>query len=745
MKKKLVTSLLAGAMSLTMVLSMMPTVSFADTATTTWAQLYKNMGVDTTSGYDAVTSATEFKSHHVKDIPSVVHKVKNDSGAITSLDGVNLTNKEEKVTPKLASASWRDNSRYGTDNFVIQLDDKVEGYTWNDYLTNLYAATISDGKTTVGTLPWIDLFGECATGGHHYNKVEISLNSGKSVGSNAANVTRFNQFYKDGVLKPGTYTVTLYSEGYKPLTATIKVVEYDYMYASVPWNEYYANEGVLEGSSTATSNSLDSHNEADLGAFDAVSRATANHGVHRGSFQTSMKIFDKEGNSYSGSHWDKDGKTLYLTDGSSIQLEKGTITKKDGSTTKMDYYLVNGLKYVPVRVEKSNTEAFKKAYTTVANGETLQGGYSEKELQSYSVTADVDKNTNGLKTVTKNVDGTFSFSAASTGKGSGLKGIGQKSVNDENITVTPKTGNEIGRYGEFIRVDLTGNAYGDLASRMQSVIWKYYGDKDPSKDRRAPVKATYGTKFAADNWMHKTNGIQLALTKSARFQLPEGSDGTGFWTITIRALGYANKTFYVNLTSDNIFKPVNPQPDKQKTTITLANKTVTYNKKTAKIGKAIVKGSTGAVRYQYYKDSACKKTISASSVKNAGTYYVKATVEEDANHLGATSKVAKLIVKKAAQKFKVATTAKTVKFKALKKKKQTTSKVAVSKAIGKITYAKVKKGSSSKLTIHAKNGKITVAKKTKKGTYKIKLIVTAKGDKNYASAKKTIIIKVKVK
>lgn len=43
--------------------------------------------------------------------------------------------------------------------------------------------------------------------------------------------------------------------------------------------------------------------------------------------------------------------------------------------------------------------------------------------------------------------------------------------------------------------------------------------------------ATYGTKFAADNWMHKVNGIQLGLTDSLRCTLPAGTDGTGFWTL----------------------------------------------------------------------------------------------------------------------------------------------------------------------------------------------------------------------
>ncbi len=42
---------------------------------------------------------------------------------------------------------------------------------------------------------------------------------------------------------------------------------------------------------------------------------------------------------------------------------------------------------------------------------------------------------------------------------------------------------------------------------MQSVKWTYYGDDSTYTN----AKATYGTKFAADNWMHKSMGVQLGL------------------------------------------------------------------------------------------------------------------------------------------------------------------------------------------------------------------------------------------
>ena len=61
---------------------------------------------------------------------------------------------------------------------------------------------------------------------------------------------------------------------------------------------------------------------------------------------------------------------------------------------------------------------------------------------------------------------------------------------------------------EFIRVDLNGNSCGGLGSAMQAVEWTYYGD---DASYTTPVRK-FGTKFAADNWMHKSMGIQLGLT-----------------------------------------------------------------------------------------------------------------------------------------------------------------------------------------------------------------------------------------
>ena len=323
--------------------------------------------------------------------------------------------------------------------------------------------------------------------------------------------------------------------------------DYVYCYAGLTWAEYWKAEGVWAAGDTTSSDTADSHGEKDKGAFDAVTRATVNHGLHRGSYQCTA-IIEGEKGTYNISHW-TDANTAILTNGEKITFTRGAIKTSDGTEDTMKDYKVYGLKYVPVAVKSSDFEAFKAKYSVVENNGTLIGGYGEKNLQAYNnVTASVDKDTNGLKTAEKQSDGSFTFTQRSNGSSSGIKDKTLKTADLNNMGATVKDAS--GSYGEFLRVDFTKN-YGDLGANMQAVKWTYYGNDST----RSKALATYGTKFAADNWMHKSMGIQLGLTNSIRCQLPKGYDGTGYWSLTIYALGYADSTYNFEATDANIVKP----------------------------------------------------------------------------------------------------------------------------------------------------------------------------------------------
>ena len=337
--------------------------------------------------------------------------------------------------------------------------------------------------------------------------------------------------------------------------------EYKYVYAPLTWAEYWASEGIyLSGSDlNASSSELDSRKETDKGAFDAISRATTNHGLHRGSYQCTAVAELRDGTKLAIAYYpDATQRTkAVLTDGSEFTY---TVHKDGGEELPTDVidYTVTGLKYVPVKVAAADYDAFKAAYPgLVENGGELKGGFTETNLHSYTgYVADVTENTNGLKTATKTADGSFTFSARSEGTDSGIEGTALKKAEDIVVNVR-KTENEdpsdtttptIGTYGEFMRIDLTGAGYGALGAAMQGSIWTYYGD---DATYTTPLR-TFGTKFAADNWMHSKNGIQLGLTESLRCQLPAGTDGTGYWKVTVFALGYEDYTFEFKAEADNV-------------------------------------------------------------------------------------------------------------------------------------------------------------------------------------------------
>lgn len=339
----------------------------------------------------------------------------------------------------------------------------------------------------------------------------------------------------------------------------VKEEKYVYCYAGLTWAEYWAAEGVQAAGSTASSSEKDSHNESDKGAFDTVTRATANHGLHRGSFQCNAIVETEEGTTLNLSYWktgENNQQITVMTDGTEYNYNKGVFTK-DGTTLKLKDYKVTGLKFVPVKVKESDYEAFKAKYTVYENGSELKGGFGEKNLKTIDETADVTENTNGLKTVTKNVDGSFSFSARATGTDSGVK---DTSLKKADVTGTVKDAS--GSYGEFLRVDFNGN-YGDLGANMQAVKWTYYGNDST----RTKALATYGTKFASDNWMHKSMGIQLGLTDSLRCSLPDGYDGTGYWSVTVYALGYEDYTYNFEATAANIVTPQVPADETSQTAL----------------------------------------------------------------------------------------------------------------------------------------------------------------------------------
>ena len=536
--------------------------------------------------------------------------------------------------------------------------------------------------------------------------------------------------YSKTAVKDGD-TVIVSAAGYPDVTFVYN--ENVYVYAGLTWAEYWSSEDVYNAGSTASSDEKDRKGETDLGAFDAVSRATANHGLHRGSFQAIAVL-----NGKTVSYWSKDGKTVYYTDGTSEAFNRNSVKG----------YSVTGLKYVPIQIKRADLAAFAESHAIVKNGGQLIGGYGEQNLKAYEAVANVTANTNGLKKVTKNEDGSFTIGARQSGTESGIKDAELKEAT--GLTVTVKDAN--GSYGEFLRVDLTGN-YGDLGAHMQSVEWAYYGNDSTYTNRIA----NYGTKFAADNWMHKSMGIQLGLTESGRCQLPAGYNGTGYWMLTVHALGYKDFVVKVQATDKNIVKAAgdaDSAPLEKIIAEAKALKEADYTKESwaaakDKIANELAECEEMLANIKNQTSNGVTEQI--GHLREALDLLVKAPAPTatpvPAKGITATAKASTIYIKgKTSTTITVVKNDVTgkVKFTSSNKKVATVSSKGVVKAkkTGK-TVITVKVGNyTSKVTIQVKKPSLKLAKSSatiKKGkTIKIKATATPSGKVTYKSSNKKV-------
>ena len=527
-----------GALIAAMTVSMMPTSAFAAAATTeTGSEATNNAPISATSE-ETKSLSSEYSLSAVSD------------DAASSSTSYDLTKIADGTYEGTATADSKDPAAGGNEWDVDSYEVKVTVQVASHKIASVKVSDETYDALTGESWDYLD------KAEHGNARKHVTGMADKIVEANGTSVDAVSTATVSSNAIKAAVDNALQAAYDEQNPSTPATDEYTYGYAGLTWAEYWAGENVQAAGSSASSSELDSRNEADKGAFDVVTRATFNHGLHRGSYQCTDVIKTAEGVKIYPSYY-PDSKSFVDVDGNvfSIDSKAKTVTAADGTVYTMTGHEVTGLKYVPVKIKTSDLEAFKASHSFVANGETLAGGYGENNLQAYSgLVAAVDANTNGLKTVTNN-NGTFSFSAAATGTDSGIESQELKTATGIEPTVKDASGS----YGEFLRVDLNGN-YGDLGANMQSVTWTYYGDDATYTN----ALASYGTKFAADNWMHKSMGIQLGLTKSERCQLPEGTNGTGYWKLTVHALGYNDYTYTFQATDDNIVGAKEPVTDATK-------------------------------------------------------------------------------------------------------------------------------------------------------------------------------------
>ena len=187
--------------------------------------------------------------------------------------------------------------------------------------------------------------------------------------------------------------------------------------------------------------------------------------------------------------------------------------------------------------------------------------------------------------------------------------------------------------------------------------------------------------------------------------------------------------------------------------VSLSKNRLIYNgkKQVPSVKKAVLKGTT--LTSKNYSISYHDRSNQVVSPVEPGNYYVRLTGK---GIYGGQVHVPFTIVR--SNPMTVSVKAVKIKYNKLKKKAQTIKPgktITVSRAKGKVTFKlnSAKKGKKTIKLSKAKqyfkitpdNGTIKVKKKLGKGTYTLKITVTASGTKDYASASKVVTVKIKIK
>ena len=234
---------------------------------------------------------------------------------------------------------------------------------------------------------------------------------------------------------------------------------------------------------------------------------------------------------------------------------------------------------------------------------------------------------------------------------------------------------------------------------------------------------------------YKTSNAKVAKVSAAGVVTPVA---VGTATITVSC---AASTYFSAATA----KKVTVTVTKGTQVITAANKEC-VTKKTVKLAAK----TSGTGKLTYKSSNTKVATVSAKGVvtgKKAGSAKITITAAANANWNKATKTVTVKVGKAnpLTAKAKKATIA-VAYAKAKSKAQVTAANVTVSKAQGALTYANASTNATAKkFAVNAKSGKVTVPKGTKKGTYQVKVTVTAKGNAAYISGAKTVTYKVQVK
>ncbi len=307
-----------------------------------------------------------------------------------------------------------------------------------------------------------------------------------------------------------------------------------------------------------------------------------------------------------------------------------------------------------------------------------------------------------------------------------------------SVTYTPVKAKSFteNTYGDYV-TDASGNkVYYYFYSMSAENYWAPYavGDKLTVKnaDGTSTVYTCYQNSSGAMNFRDaKGNDIPGGVTYTTDQRIQYTADGAKSvaWKVGTHNITYHFADLSVNVPVTIVAKP--SVADAKVTGITAkvyTGKAITQKTIVKYNGTLLTKGTDYTVSYKYNVNAGTAKVIIKGIGNYGGSITKTFTIKKDANPMTATGKVVSL------------------KYSKVKKAKQAIARkkaITVSKAKGTVTYAKA--SGNSKIVVNKTTGNITVKKGLKKGTYKVKIKVTAAGTTNYKKLTKVVTVTIKVK
>ena len=257
-----------------------------------------------------INKVTYYTSKGIYEIPVADLYVPKKAGQTVSVANASLAAGETELTFSNLPADF--DPKYKINGLVFGKDFKVENgkIVFTNVKKGKYTLTVSDKNNVYADMTTTFILSVDSTPASYNNDNEnptitknadasdddfadyiknitsVSVN-GKSYATSGRGATKL--INADGTLvteaaafADGTsFDIVVTSTGYPELKFTY-APEYKYVYAGLTWAEYWAQEGVQAAGDSRSSSELDNKNEYDKGAFDTVTRATTNHGLHRG-------------------------------------------------------------------------------------------------------------------------------------------------------------------------------------------------------------------------------------------------------------------------------------------------------------------------------------------------------------------------------------------------------------------------------------------------------------------------------